>query len=263
MKYKEIPDPDGSGAYLIAWSDDIEYVNPIDEMFNGFIEAGIILEQKRISSEFPSLSPEEVKRISYQISMGFARKRMDEIFATKFPSPMQGLIENISKGKQRKLFRGLSLTTDELLSFIFYTSQKGFTFSHYKSEHDPKGFENEKAPSLIHRVNDNKIVSIGETTLTPGQQKSLINQRAVVNAKFLDRGNHWYCFFSTYRSLTGKETGETPHLHFISHSWGISREKVLQELKSKNYNLPSLPHIDYHTHRNPRNEYNIDETLII
>lgn len=254
MNFKEIPEPDGSGAYLIAWSDDVEYVNPLDEIFNAFIKAVFIIEQRRLSSEFPLLSSQEIDSFAHQLSVEFAQKRMDEILATKFPTSFLDLIENISKSQQRKIMRGVSLTSDELLSFIFYSSTKGFTYSHYKSEHDPRGFEGEQSPTLIHKLSDNEIVSIGETTLTAGQQKSLINQRIVVNAKFIDRGNQWYCFFSTYRSLAGKETGDSPHLHFISHSWGLSREKVLQELRSKNYNLPSLPHINFHTHRNSENE---------
>ncbi len=101
-------------------------------------------------------------------------------------------------------------------------------------------------PIFAHHLENNEVKIIGNTTLTKGQIKSAINQRHAVVAKFLDKGDKWHCFFQTYRSIRGMETGEYPHLHYISHAWGLSREHVLRQLRSKNYKLPSsLPHIRF------------------
>jgi hypothetical protein len=60
-------------------------------------------------------------------------------------------------------------------------------------------------PTLIHLDGD-KVKTAGETTLTKEQLKNVVNYRKVTVSKFLDKGDTWYCFFLTYRSLRGEET---------------------------------------------------------
>ena len=81
-----------------------------------------------------------------------------------------------------------------------------------------------------------------------------VEHRKVIVSKFLDKGDIWHCFFLTFKSLDGKENYHDgqPHLHYISSAWNIPRQEVKEQLTSKKYSLPSLPHIDFHTHRNPR-----------
>lgn len=45
---------------------------------------------------------------------------------------------------------------------------------------------------------------------------------------------------------TGKESCKDgqPHYHYISDKFGMPRDKVLAELKSRDYSLGLLPHID-------------------
>ena len=49
-----------------------------------------------------------------------------------------------------------------------------------------------------------------------------------------------------YTNLKGKESWKDgqPHFHYISDKFGIPREKVVEQLKSNNYSLGCLPHID-------------------
>lgn len=55
------------------------------------------------------------------------------------------------------------------------------------------------------------------------------------------------------KSIIGKESYKNgqPHLHYISDKWNIKRKNIIEQLNSREYKLPSLPHIDFHTHRNP------------
>jgi hypothetical protein len=88
--------------------------------------------------------------------------------------------------------------------------------------------------------------------LSIAQLKQVVEHRHVAVAKFLDIGKQWHCFFLTFRSLRGEENhdGGTPHMHYISDKWGISRSSVVKQLTSKKYKLPSLPHVEYIRHDN-------------
>ncbi len=67
-------------------------------------------------------------------------------------------------------------------------------------------------------------------------------------AKFIEIVNEWHCFFTNYKSLKGKEIsykGGQPNYHYISDKWGLTKEQVIEQLSSRKYKLPSMPHIDY------------------
>ena len=100
-------------------------------------------------------------------------------------------------------------------------------------------------PSIVH-LTDNKVHKSGETDLTDGQLKQIVEHRKVIISKFIDKGELWHCFFLTFESLKGKEKWKDgkPHYHYISSAFGLTREQVIGELKKKNYKLNNLPHIE-------------------
>ena len=132
----------------------------------------------------------------------------------------------------------------------------GYTYSCYRAKHNHKGLEEAQLPELIYVEENGNVTSIGETKLSKGQLKQAIEHRKITVSKFLDSGESWHCFFLTFKSLSGKESFKDgqPHLHYISDKWNIPRKEVVEQLTNKKYNLPSLPHIDFHTHRNPRDD---------
>lgn len=253
MKHVKIPDPEGKGSFSIFSSEDVEYADPIKYFLNSFVTTHFIDLKETALLKFPSIHPNSLDEPILEKSAAFAEKFMKGIISTPIPENLVSLIKSTSKKEQQKLLKGFSLTTDELLSFICNAwTQHGFSFSEYIVEHQPKGFENKQLPRLAHKNADNEIKSIGKTSLTNGEIKNLIDHRSITVSKFIDKGDVWHCFFLTYKSLKGEEAGEKPHLHYISSAWGLPRKQVLVQLKSKSYSLPSLPHIDFHTHRNPR-----------
>src|SRR5690606_38963738 len=125
----------------------------------------------------------------------------------------------------------------------------------YKSEHNPSGLNEADLPPFAYIEEErDKLKSVGDTSLSDGQLKQIIKHKHVVAAKFLDNDDSWHCFFFTYKALRGEEGSQPPHLHYISSAWNIERSEVIAQLREKNYHLPALPHINYHTHRNPREE---------
>lgn len=254
MEINKISDDNG-GSYLIITSPDVERVNPIEFYSNWYMTSDIVLSKELIhpyQCQLPFMESIFNKIISEKAKQNWAEK-YQEIINTELPQSLK-LIFSVSKKKeQEKLLRGLSLTTNQLAAFIFYAwTEHGYTFSTYKAEYQHKGVNEADLPTIIY-VEGDEVNTIGNTRLTKGQQKQVIENRTVVISKFFDKGDNWHCFFITYDSLKGKESWQDgqPHFHYISDKFGISREETVKNLKDRRYNLGSLPHINL-------NDYNID-----
>lgn len=175
--------------------------------------------------------------------------------AIDLPINLLNLLKTDKKKEQIRLLQGLSLTSQELIAFIFKAYEDyGYLYSQYSASHHHKGLDESVLPEAIYIDKTNKVHSVGKTILTEGQLRQVIEHRKVIVSKFLDKDSKWHCFFLTYKSLGGKEQYKDgkPHLHYISNAWNIPRNEVKEQLTNKKHHLPSLPHIDFHTHRNPR-----------
>ena len=98
------------------------------------------------------------------------------------------------------------------------------------------------APEYAVDISKEDAVNIiGDTDLTEGQVKRMINERKVIIAHFLDRGDEWHCFFITYNSIGGKENHKDgqPHFHYISSAFGIKRDDFIKSMESGNYKSTS------------------------
>lgn len=254
MTYERIPDPKTGGFFSILTVEDFEFKNPVEETRKTFIEHSVNLERNILLLKKTPLPLHYFDDILYKNAEKEWLNEYNKISLTKIPNELISLLETTSKKEQIHLLKGLSLSIDELIAFFFYSWEKfGFKYSKYHSEHLHTGAEKSKLPFLIHRdEKDGGITHFGKTTLKDGQMRQIIEQRSVKVSKFLDKVNEWHCFFLTYNSIGGSENGHKPHIHYISNKWGLTREYVLNQLQSKNYKLPTVPHIDYHTSRNPR-----------
>ena len=255
MKEMKISIPGQKGYYKIRKQNDFEYVNPIEQtkqMFNG---SHISFEKDLLLLNGFSAPLDWMQSFLLSRANEEWNKKLAEIKNTKFPNSLNDLLAASNKKDQIKSLKGISLTSGELIAFIFNAwEEHGYTYSQYSASHHHAGIDESKLPELIHIEDDGTITTVGQTDMTKGQQKNVVRQRKVTVSKFLDKDNSWHCFFLTFRSLRGEENYKNghPHLHYISDKWGLTRKEVLKQLTSKKYNLPALPHVDFHTHRNPR-----------
>ena len=265
MKEIRIKDTKKNGYYNMIEVGDFEYVNPIEKMSEIVIQSMSQLTKNHLmfakdNKLLPNVdeavnTDASIKKIALKEGVKMWQEEFQNIMTQKLPDNIFNILDGASKKEQIKLLKGISLTSEELMFFIFKAWEDyGFTYSVYTSHHNHKGLDDTLMPRFAYKEENDDIISIGGTKLTDGQIKQAIDHRTVIISKFLDKGSLWHCFFLTYKSLKGEENYKNgqPHLHFISHTWGLSREYVLQQLKSKDYRLSSLPHIDFHTHRNPR-----------
>ena len=162
------------------------------------------------------------------------------------------LLATTKKKDQIKLLKGMSLSPGELMSLIFKSyNNYGYLFSRYLFENLPTGFEGKKLPQLFQLKEDDSIEKVGETDLTDGELKNVINQRKVIVSNFFEKDDTWHCFFITYNSIGGKENWKDgqPHFHYISSSFGITKEEFIESMRTGKYRSTSV-HIDLLDYRN-------------
>lgn len=256
MNHYRVHDKSENVYYSWRRLGDFEYANPLDKLIETVVGVSygvdtdtlFLLKQDPTFSSLCDKYPHVIDRVLQKTSFKLWEKYVRNLLAQQLPNNIFDLLGSSSKREQIKILKGVSLSMEQLMLFILKASEDyDYTFSQYFSEHYPKNINPCEMPTFAHHDEVNEDVAvIGETTLSANQIKAVIHQRHAVVAKFIDKGKNWHCFFQTYKSIAGEETGEYPHLHYISHSWGLSREEVLFQLKSKNYKLPSsMPHIDF------------------
>ena len=181
--------------------------------------------------------------IVYRAASIIAEKTYENFTKCSFDSCFESLFKKeLSKKEQIRLLKGAQLTETQLFSLFNFAEECGYRFSHYKWQGDPKSVKEEKLPSFMHMKDDGSIEYIGETTLTEGQMRTIINQADVLIVSIFDNGSHWHCFLQTYKGLKGMESGvqgSRPHLHYLSDSFGISKADLEKMIKIGRY--PNTP----------------------
>lgn len=181
--------------------------------------------------------------IVYRAASIIAEKTYENFTKCSFDSCFESLFKKeLSKKEQIRLLKGAQLTETQFFSLFNFAEECGYRFSHYKWQGDPKSVKEEKLPSFIHMKDDGSIEYIGETTLTEGQKRTIINQADVLIVSIFDNGSHWHCFLQTYKGLKGMESGvqgSRPHLHYLSDSFGISKADLVKMIKIGRY--PNTP----------------------
>lgn len=256
IKHRKIKEDDGNGEYSIFETHDFEFVNPIEHYSTVFIASSFAMMKEIVLLKTPPF-PFPIEVID-KILMKEAVKKWEQNFSdtlkTEIPENFIAILTAATKKDQVKLLKNQSITPDQLLAFLFKANTDfGYLFSQYRGEHNHKGLDESKMPAVI-RIKEGKVYKVGETSLTDGQLKQVIEQRKVIISKFLDKDNEWHCLLLTYDSLKGKESWKNgqPHYHYISNKFGIPRDKVVEQLKSSSYNLGSLPHIDLIEYRDKK-----------
>lgn len=244
MKFRRIP-TDNKGYFMVFDGGEIIKVNPIEHFYNHFVKMTVNITWEMLKHKTPySL---KLNELLLNRGVEFAEEMMEKYTNIELPKGLKQVFENPKKKKQIQLLKGVAFEDDTLPAlYIWAFETHNYLYSIHRFEHDIAGLEEEILPRILV-VDKDKIKKHGPTTLSDGKLKDVVNQRNVVIANFLDNDDRWHCFFITFKSLKGMESHNDghPHYHYISDKWGLSREKVLEELSKKNYSLPSTPHINF------------------
>jgi hypothetical protein len=101
-------------------------------------------------------------------------------------------------------------------------------------------------PKIIILDDDGNTQHVGKTDLSDGQMKHLVDQRQSLIVWLLEKDDIWHCFLQTVKGLKGKEAGtmgSQPHIHYLSNSFGISKEVLLKKIKNEGEYVTTKVHI--------------------
>lgn len=245
-KILKIEDPYNNCFYRVIMDDCVEKVNPIEYYQNFRIENLATNLKDDIEIKYPELAkgltPQfYVNTVHEYIENGMIPFDLEECHKNFFK-----VLETTRKKDQVSLLKGVTINPQQLYFLITEAYQKhSYLYSRYRFETLPEDLKNEKIPIVAELKEDDSINSIGSTDLSDGEIKRMLEQRKVIVAHFLDRGENWHCLFTTYNSLGGKENYKSgqPHFHYISNAFGISREDFIESMKNGKYKATSI-HID-------------------
>lgn len=160
----------------------------------------------------------------------------------KVPSKLADLLkyEDLPKRQQEKLLKNLTLTPNEIFCFFCEAETQGYLLDIYMNEKYPERYDEKQKPACYEEKSAGSIETIGKTVMSDGEMRALIKDRKVVVARVFHKGDHWHCFYHTFKGLSGEEPGENgskPHWHYISDKSNISREEL--NTRIQNVDMPA------------------------
>lgn len=162
-------------------------------------------------------------------------ERLKVLDGIELPHQLTKLLEsNLFKKEQTKLLKGVSVSADQLGGLFVQAGSLGYKFSNYRFKGIPKEYSEKDLPTFIYLKDDGNLDTYGSTSLSEGQLKDLVIRSKFIVARILDDGKKWHCFYQTKSGVQGKEPGKLgahPHIHYISDSFGVSRDDFIKALK--------------------------------
>lgn len=167
---------------------------------------------------------------------------IERIHRSKISSNLLDLLkyEELPKRQQEKLLKNLTLSPDDILCFLCEADIHGYLLDIYMCEKYPERYKGKLKPACYEEKSDGTIETIGKTDMTEGEMRALIKDRKVIVARIFHKGDHWHCFYHTFKGLSGEESGENgskPHWHYISDKFNISREELNKRIQ--NVDMPT------------------------
>lgn len=250
LRIRKIPHHQ-NGDYTVYESSDFEYTDPVKHFRDVHLKVEFEFAKKYLLSIFPKFPAYLIEFESQRQALIEWEKSYKNYLNLELPKNFFELLNSDSKKEQIHLLKGQSITSDQLTALIikaFINSE--FTLSQYSASHYPQDIDPNDLP-LITEIDNDDVIKIGKTSLSDSQLKHVVKFRNVTISKFLDNKKSWHCFFLTFKSIFGEESWHDgmPHVHYISDKFGLPRDKVVRELKNKNYKLGNLPHIIFNRYK--------------
>lgn len=246
MKTSKIYDDDMNGFTRIYHSDFVENVNPIEYYKNLELEISIQSIKDILSIKNPilasTLDDEFFVRMAKKYIPAFYEEAEEIILHENYIT----LLSTSKKNDQVKLLKEMSLNSMELIALIFKSYEYNYRYSKYLFKKSPRTLPEKRKPIIFRKGKNNNIIKVGSTNLTDGELKNLIEQKNAIVSHFFEKDDFWHCFFVTYNSLSGKENWKKgqPHFHYISSSFGITKDDFVTSMKNGNYLSTSI-HISF------------------
>lgn len=149
------------------------------------------------------------------------------------PIQLKKILFTEGKKAQENLLNNFTFTPSEFITFQIFAGSYGYKFSQYIHDRGaPEELKN-RVPVLIDTSKDT-VQKIGRTDLSDAALKYVVDENKKIIVQFLAKNERWVCFYRTTKGLAGREPGEIgsqSHMHFISSDYGISKDKIIEDLR--------------------------------
>lgn len=185
------------------------------------------------ATQLHGLSKDQAKDLSFAL--------LKEWVNRPCPAFLLALFDTNSKKQQESLLRNQSMTPEDLMCWILQSESK----SQYSYDGGVPEELKGRTPIMIDASNPEQIKAIGSTDLSDPALMYLVENQTIVITQIVDLpDDRWYCFYRTHRGLAGRESGKQgQHMHFISSSYGIDRDKLVEGFINGN-----CPKNGFHVH---------------
>jgi hypothetical protein len=180
----------------------------------------------------PKPNIEEVKLMAYN---WVETKIANALKTNKIKTELLDLLkyDNLPKRQQEKKLKGLTLTFEDIICLLNEAENQGYLLDIYHEEKRPFSFDNKKSPKFFYLDPKGNMEKVGFTNMSDSELSTILEQRKVVQARILHKGEHWHCFYFTFKGVNGKEPGENgskPHWHYLSDKFGITLKDLIQRI---------------------------------
>lgn len=155
-----------------------------------------------------------------------------EWVAKPCPEYLISLYTTNKKKNQESLLRGKTISSTDLICWILYSGHLNGLFSQYGFD-GGAGDLSDRSPLLIDANDVEHILAVGQTDLSDAALKHIVENQKKVLAQFIDfEDGRWYCFYRTFRGMSGREPGNHGrHIHFVSFAYGLKRDQLIDGFK--------------------------------
>lgn len=180
------------------------------------------------------LSRDKLGQIDYMITEQLRNSSANPIIHQLF------IDNSLSYKQQYSILKDIVLSYPEILWMNKEAQDFGYLLDIYYEETIPDKFNEKHYPIFYQQKKDGSFDKIGQTEMSYGEMRALLEQRKVVQARIYHKENYWHCFYFTLKGLSGQECGvmgSKPHYHYLSDKSNITLEDLRKRIKD--CNMPS------------------------
>ena len=197
--------------------------------------------QLLLASGFPD--DEITAAAAHEFGLKNWKRMADEIKNRGISSGIKRLLAAKDKSEATRVCSEIEISHSDFSDFIVLSRAEKFKHSLRTFEIIPEDLKGKKLPKLVHLKKTGELHIEGDTELTEGQLKHLIQNRKNMHVHIFDLDKVWHCFYFTFGDLKGNHW-TSQHLHYFSHLWTYSREKIYENLSQKRHSQTG-EHIKY------------------
>jgi hypothetical protein len=159
-------------------------------------------------------------------------------------TPLVRLFEAKSKKAALKIIKNaLILDQDELLKLISTPQLFGFNHSRKHKEFVSDDLSNIDYAALGKAGSESNEFP-NKSMKAFRQIVQVFKTRRQLSVHLFQFGFEWHCFYFDFSDLLQQHWSGGDHVHYLSHLWGISRDKVWNGFDKRNFS-PGHAHISY------------------